>query len=262
MTRVLSALVLLPVVVGTVWFLPPVATLVLACVAALLAFLEYAGILAALDVGIPRVLAGTAVVAACVSVGLSLVSTELLLMSAVIVFGSIAVAAGSTRPATVYGTAASLFPVVYIGAALGALAAVRATAGREALLLLAIAIVISDSAQYYCGRAFGRRPLAPAISPKKTVEGAIGGLVFGTGAMIAGGLWVFPGINAALLAAVSAAIATLGMVGDLFESLLKRSAGVKDSSHLIPGHGGVLDRIDSWLFAAPVYYAFVRYIHF
>ena len=63
-----------------------------------------------------------------------------------------------------------------------------------------------------------------------------------------------------LLALVSAAVAALGIVGDLFESLLKRSAGVKDSSHIIPGHGGVLDRIDSWLFAAPIYYAFVRYL--
>ena len=92
----------------------------------------------------------------------------------------------------------------------------------------------------------------------KTVEGAIGGMVFGTLAMVVGGGWVFasPGWALALL---GAAIALAGIVGDLFESLLKRSAGVKDSSQLIPGHGGVLDRIDSWLFAAPLYYLFVRF---
>ena len=78
--------------------------------------------------------------------------------------------------------------------------------------------------------------------------------------MIAGGQWVFADADLLLLALVSAAVAALGIVGDLFESLLKRSAGVKDSSHIIPGHGGVLDRIDSWLFAAPIYYAFVRYL--
>jgi len=78
--------------------------------------------------------------------------------------------------------------------------------------------------------------------------------------MMAGGHWVFADADLLLLALVSAAVAALGIVGDLFESLLKRSAGVKDSSHIIPGHGGVLDRIDSWLFAAPIYYAFVRYL--
>ncbi len=133
------------------------------------------------------------------------------------------------------------------------------TRGREALLLLLITIVVSDSAQYYTGRAFGRRPLAPEISPKKTVEGAIGGMFFGTAAMAAGGRWVF-GAEWWLLALAGATVAALGIVGDLFESLLKRSAGVKDSSNLIPGHGGVLDRIDSWLFAAPVYYMFVRFV--
>lgn len=262
MARVLSALVLLPVVIGTVWFLPPIATLVLASVAAALAFVEYATILAALDVRIPRAVAGVAVVSACIAVGLSLVTVDLLLMSAVIVFGALAVGSGTPSPRTVHEAAASIFPVAYIGLPLGALAAVRAISGREAVLLLMITIIVSDTAQYYCGRAFGRRPLAPTISPKKTLEGAIGGLVFGTATMLVGGRWVFPDANLPVLVLVSAAIAALGMVGDLFESLVKRSANVKDSSHIIPGHGGVLDRIDSWLFAAPVYYAFVRFIQF
>ena len=127
------------------------------------------------------------------------------------------------------------------------------------LLLLAV-IVVSDSAQYYTGRAFGRHLLAPAISPKKTVEGAVGGVIIGGAAMVFGGLRVFPDARVSLLILMAAAVVAVGIVGDLFESLLKRSAGVKDSSGLIPGHGGVLDRIDSWLFAAPVYYVFVRFI--
>ena len=141
-----------------------------------------------------------------------------------------------------------------------ALAAVRAFSGREAVLLLMATIVVSDSAQYYTGRALGRRALAPAISPKKTVEGAIGGLVFGTAVMVAGSLWIFPAASLTIVLLAGLAIVALGMVGDLFESLLKRSAGVKDSSHLIPGHGGVLDRIDSWLFAGPAFYVFAKYL--
>jgi phosphatidate cytidylyltransferase len=79
--------------------------------------------------------------------------------------------------------------------------------------------------------------------------------------MIAGGRLVFPGAAWAALTLAAAVVVALGMVGDLFESLLKRSAGVKDSSSLIPGHGGILDRIDSWLFAGPAYYLFLRYLH-
>ena len=260
MARVLSALVLLSVVIGTVWYLPPVATLALASIAAILAFIEYADIVAALDSRVPRLIVGVAVVAACIAVGGAYLSAEIILMSAVIAAGALAVASGAPGPAVLRDAAASVLPVAYIGLPLGAIAAVHAVAGREAVLLLMGTIVISDSAQFYCGRAFGRRPLAPAISPKKTLEGAIGGMVFGTLAMTAGGRWVFPDAPMPLMALVSASVAALGIVGDLFESLLKRSAGVKDSSHIIPGHGGVLDRIDSWLFAAPLYYAFMRYL--
>jgi len=164
-------------------------------------------------------------------------------------------AAGGKVPDELY----ALFPVLYIGLPLGALAAVR-LAGRDAVALLAVGIIVSDSGQYYSGRTFGRHLLAPAISPKKTVEGAIGGVVLGSGAMVLGGLKVFPTANLTMLVLMSAAVVAAGIVGDLFESLLKRSAGVKDSSSLIPGHGGVLDRIDSWLFAGPVFYVFVRYL--
>jgi phosphatidate cytidylyltransferase len=182
------------------------------------------------------------------------------LMSAFVAIAALAVAAGRVDPSVLRDASAAMLPIVYIGMPLGALAAVRFVAGREAVMLLLATIVISDSGQYYSGRTFGRRPLAPAISPKKTIEGAIGGMVLGTAAMVLGGLWVFPDANLVLLILTAAAVVALGIVGDLFESLLKRSAGVKDSSQLIPGHGGVLDRIDSWLFASPIYYVFVRYL--
>ncbi len=192
MTRVFSALVLLPVVVGTVWFLPPVATLVLALVAATLALVEYAAIAEALGTHVPRAVCTAAVLAACAAVAGDYAPTDAVLMMSVIVIGSLAVASGAPGPAVLRDGAAALLPVLYIGLPLGALAAVRAIGGREAILLLMATIVVSDSAQYYTGRAFGRRPLAPSISPKKTVEGAIGGMVFGTIAMVAGGRFVFP----------------------------------------------------------------------
>ena len=262
MTRVLSALVLLPIVIGVVWFLPPFGTLVLALIAAALAFTEYAAIAQALGATIPRVFTGAAVLAACGAVGGGYVPVEIVLLTALVVLGALAVGAGQPGPAILRDAAASMFGVVYIGLPLGALAAIRVLGGREAVLLLMATIVVSDSAQYYTGRALGKRPLAPSISPKKTTEGAIGGVVLGTAAMVLGGMQVFPAANLVLLGLASAAVVALGITGDLFESLLKRSAGVKDSSALIPGHGGVLDRIDSWLFAAPLFYVFVRYMQF
>lgn len=260
MTRVLSALVLLPIVVGTVWYLPPWGTLALALVAAALAFAEFARLAAALGAHVPRAVSGVAVLAVCAALGSGRIPLDLVLLTAAIVVGVLAVAGGPPGPAVLRDAAAALFPVLYIGLPLGALAAVRAFSGREAVLLLMVTMVVSDSAQYYTGRALGRRALAPAISPKKTVEGAIGGLVFGTAVMVAGSLWIFPAASLTIVLLAGLAIVALGMVGDLFESLLKRSAGVKDSSHLIPGHGGVLDRIDSWLFAGPAFYVFAKYL--
>ena len=259
MTRVLSAAILLPLLIGTVAYLPPLATLILALLAATLSFVEYARLAAALGLRVPRALAGTAVLAACVAVASGSNATELVLLTALITIGALAVASAQPGPGMLGDAAAALFPMLYIGLPLGALAALR-VAGRDVVGLLALGIIVSDSAQYYSGRAFGRHLLAPAISPKKTVEGAVGGVVVGGAAMVLGGMRVFPDTRLPLLVLMAAAVVAVGIVGDLFESLLKRSAGLKDSSNLIPGHGGVLDRIDSWLFAGPVFYVFVRYL--
>ena len=117
----------------------------------------------------------------------------------------------------------------------------------------------ADIAAYFGGRAFGRRKLAPAVSPGKTIEGLIGGLVVAPIAAAALAPWGLPEVPLYLAGVVGLILAAFGVGGDLFESLLKRSAGMKDSSTLIPGHGGVLDRVDAYLFAAPVFYLLLRY---
>jgi phosphatidate cytidylyltransferase len=155
---------------------------------------------------------------------------------------------------------AAVFPMLYLGLPIGALVVIRALHGREVLFLLMLTVMVSDTAQYYSGRAFGRRLLAPAISPKKTIEGAIGGFVVGASLFAAVGAWWLPLVPLPLRIGLGLTLVALGIAGDLFESMLKRSAGVKDSSALIPGHGGVLDRIDALLFAAPIYYIFLKYV--
>ncbi|MDR2787663.1 MAG: phosphatidate cytidylyltransferase [Candidatus Accumulibacter sp.] len=126
--------------------------------------------------------------------------------------------------------------------------------GAGQLLAVMAMIWLADVAAYFCGRAFGRHKLAPAISPGKTWEGAVGGVlavaVCGSlfASLLPGGLSGNPGLFTVLLVALAA----ISIVGDLFESLLKRQAGLKDSGRLLPGHGGVLDRIDSLASTLPL----------
>jgi phosphatidate cytidylyltransferase len=112
------------------------------------------------------------------------------------------------------------------------------------VLLVLVLVWIADTAAYFVGRAWGRHKLAPAISPGKTWEGAAGGLIGALAYAIIGGFSI-QGIAWAPFLAAAALLAMVSIVGDLFESAAKRQAGVKDSGSLLPGHGGILDRIDS-----------------
>jgi len=269
MTRVASAAVLLALIVATLWLAPAWATVALAVAAAAIAAGELAGLARALGAGISPVYLGSAAAAVCAAFAWRsfdvVTGDDLLggvLLASIVASGTMALAAGPPSPAAMTRAAVAFMAPIYVGLPLGAIASMRVTAGPSAVFALVLIVAVSDSAQYYTGRAFGRRKLAPAVSPAKTVEGAIGGLVAATiaGAVSGSSLLHLVPFDAVTGALVGMLVALFGMLGDLFESLLKRSAGVKDSSALIPGHGGVLDRIDSYLFAAPCYYVVLRWL--
>ena len=254
----LSALALLPLVIGTIWFLPWWATLVLAEVVLLLAFREYAALATAFGASLSRGVTGVAVATTAAAVSYDV--TAVVLMAAGLAIGIVSLATPRRGSQILLDVASSLFPILYLGLPIGALVAVRKFAGHETVVLLLATIMVSDTAQYYGGRWLGRTPLAPAISPTKTVEGALFGLAAGIALMTTLAVAV-PELDQSTVpqrALLGVTIVGLGIAGDLFESQLKRGAGVKDASALIPGHGGMLDRIDSLLFAAPGFYLFLR----
>lgn len=130
--------------------------------------------------------------------------------------------------------------------------------GRQFIYFLVGTIWAGDIAAFCIGSQFGRRLLAPRISPKKTVEGALGGMAAAVVVAIAGSPWAWPRLTPPRAAVVGLLLSLVGILADLCESAVKRGAGVKDSGDLIPGHGGMLDRLDSLMFACPVLYALVR----
>ena len=268
MTRVISALVLLAVVLSVLILAPVQATALLAVLVAALAATEVAGFAAKLNARVPPAFVAVAAMAVTVAFihstespspdGDELMATTMLVL--ILVAGVLSLAMGPPDAGTLTRAATLVMAPLYVGLPLGAIVWVRCFFGPWTTLWMLGTVVVSDSAQYYAGRAFGRRKLAPAVSPAKTVEGAVGGLVAAAVAGAIVGPRVLPDLAPLTGAGLGLVLAMAGIAGDLFESLLKRGAGVKDSSALIPGHGGVLDRIDAQLFAAPVFYLFLRHV--
>jgi len=132
--------------------------------------------------------------------------------------------------------------------------------GAYLILFLFLVTWAGDSGAYYAGVSLGSRQLAPVISPNKTVEGLIGGFALALVAAWAGRMWFLPSFSVPECVATGVLLTAAGLLGDLTESAMKRSASVKDSGMLIPGHGGMLDRLDSLMFTAPVFYYYVTLV--
>jgi len=169
-------------------------------------------------------------------------------------------APAASATGTVYG-------VLYCGATLAFVPLLRAMdaggsapwAGTAVVIFPLVVTWVGDSCAYFGGRAWGRRPLAPKVSPKKTIEGGLSGLAGAVASAAAYAAWAFPAAGVDHIPILAAAVAglilgPLGQVGDLAESVLKREAGVKDSGTLLPGHGGIMDRFDAVLFTVPAWY--------
>ena len=161
---------------------------------------------------------------------------------------------------------ASVFAIVYLGLLLSFAVRLRLEQGVGALASLLIVVKMGDTGAYFCGKVFGSHRMSPRLSPSKTVEGAIGAIVFSAAASWAVFQWLVPLVSppgriangpGSSFAAIGfgVVLGVVGIVGDLAESLLKRDAACKDSSSWVPGLGGVLDMLDSILLAAPVAFA-------
>ncbi len=154
-----------------------------------------------------------------------------------------------------------LFGFIYVPLLLGHLVLLRALPfGREWIYLVLLIVMASDTGAYFSGISLGRHKLYPAISPNKSVEGSIGGLLGGLAAAFIARYTFFSALGAVDCLLLGLGLGAMSQLGDLFESMVKRACGVKDSGALFPGHGGILDRLDSLLFAFPLAFYYGWYV--
>lgn len=157
--------------------------------------------------------------------------------------------------------AVSLFGLLYIPLLLSHAVLLRnLPGGRNWIFLVLIVVMASDSMAYFVGRQWGKRRLYETVSPKKTIEGSLGGLVGSVLGAALCKLWFFAGLGFGDVLILGLGVGAFSQLGDLVESLLKRSFGVKDSGAFLPGHGGILDRLDSLLFAFPVTFCYAVWV--
>ena len=193
------------------------------------------------------------------------VSTPSAVLASVLGLVVLALLGGLVRPDPVETSAMRVAWLVagplYVGGTLATMGLLHQRDHGGAWVLFTMVLAwMSDTGAYFAGRALGKTKLYPKLSPKKTVEGSLGGLVSASAAAVAVAvLWIpeVPVVDAAILAVIAAA---LGQAGDLFESLIKRSTGVKDSGTIMPGHGGILDRVDALMFTGTTAWLYATFV--
>lgn len=263
MKRILTAVLLIPVFVAALWLPQPTLFNIFAVAAALLAGREYFGIAKATGHAVSEEVGFLAILGLLAAAWFpALLRPEWVMLVAFAGLAALVLLSGKELKHTLGLCGSTLLGAAYVGGLMAYIIALKAEGprehGRDLVLLLAATMWAGDSLALAGGMLFGKHKLAPRISPKKTWEGAVAGWLGSVlAALIAMISWMqWLSLHHALILATVLAI--VGQAGDLFESALKRGADVKDSSSLLPGHGGMLDRIDSLLFAAPVLFYYHR----
>ena len=158
------------------------------------------------------------------------------------------------------GWGAYIFGVLYVGLLLGHFILLKNLENGEALVFFVILVTwLSDTGGFFVGKTWGKHSLAPRLSPQKTIEGLLGGVLFSVVGAVLSQFTFVPFFSLGQCVMLGVGLAVLGAIGDLAESAIKRSVSVKDSGTMIPGHGGVLDRVDSLLFTGPAMYYYVMF---
>lgn len=265
MARILSALVLIPVAILAVIYSPPKLFLIGIGLIGTACLYEYFGLMRAMGIHVQPLLGH-------VAFWILLIALHQNRFPAPILFALVLIAAFISvlwRKHTVRERALALMAeclgifyfVLFLYPAIPVRYAFGERIGMQWILLLLIVVWAGDTFALLAGKTFGKKLLAPILSPKKTYEGAAAGLLGGIGLAIAARFLFLPDLPVLHVAIISFLLGVVGQMGDLAESLLKRAAEIKDSSHLIPGHGGALDRMDSLLFAIPVLYFYLLQLY-
>jgi len=259
--RALSTLILLPaflaiVLVGPIWLFA--ATIVLLSAAAQWEFTGMFGRAGIRTCRVVGLVGGVAVTASFAISGFDAAGVAATLTAVLLALLTVAVWRQGSAGIAWEPFAVTALGITYVNWLLGYGFWLRELpAGKEWVLLLVWVTWVGETAAYLVGSTVGRHPLARVISPKKTIEGSAAQFAMSLVAAVTAQVWFFGALPLGHALMVGAALGVVGQVGDLVESALKRSVGTKDTGHLIPGHGGLLDRIDSLLFNTPVlfYYA-------
>ncbi|HEX8473309.1 MAG TPA: phosphatidate cytidylyltransferase [Pyrinomonadaceae bacterium] len=272
MKRIITAAVVLPVLIASIVFPPLHFVFVLLAAAATCAGLYEFWWLARKRGAKPDVVVGYASAAAMLSAFyFNTIEWLVVIIPALVIASLVAeMLRGAPFEKMIESSGATVLGVLYVVLLGGHLVAVRTgfqeptiaqdypQLSTHLLSFFFLVLMGSDTGAYYMGRAFGHHKLAPTISPGKTWEGAIGGMLTSLLMATLAHFWFFRELPLQAALPLAALMNVLGVVGDLTESALKRSAGAKDAANLLPGHGGFLDRLDSLLFNAPLIYYFAR----
>jgi len=257
--RILTATILLAILAGALW-LPPIAFVVVLSLFLAVAWREYEDLAAEAGATPLHGFGAPLSIACTVSFAAPDPRTPIVVTGVTFLFAAtLALAAGRQHPAlAVRRAAATVGGICWLGVLPGFYVALRYEPHGVALIALLFAAVSSgDIAAFYGGSLFGRHQLAPNLSPKKTIEGTVFGLAGSSiGAAVVVHFWI-DGATWPVGLGVGLLLGAVGQAGDLFESALKRAADAKDSSGILPGHGGILDRLDGLLFAGAALYAIV-----